>query len=197
MSGRLGTKRGKTIPGVVVLNATWLTNPPQAVLEATRTARTTEAAAATTAAADCPGDIAPTVPPPQQSQQPEEDHEAEPAEPQQQQPQQEQQQEQPPGADPDVEPDAATEHQETDHDVVATADAAHPPAATKKKRYRKPAPSGRQRKRAKIAKAKERAQAVEHLQATATLSSEATPRGTQPWYKGIPERAAPGDEPTI
>ena len=92
MSGRPGKKRGKTIPGVDVLNATWLTNPPQAVLDAPRTTGTTEAVAATTAAADCPGDMAPTVPLPQQSQQPEEDHEAEPAQPPQQQPQQQQQQ---------------------------------------------------------------------------------------------------------
>ena len=66
MSGRLGTKRGKTIPGVDVLNATWLTNPPQAVLDAPRTTGTTEAAAAAaiTAAAAYPGDIAPAEPPP-------------------------------------------------------------------------------------------------------------------------------------
>ena len=158
MTERRGAQRGKLIPGVDVLNATWLTSPPQAVLDASRTAGTTAAVAAMTAAADCPGDIAPTVPPPQQSQQPEEDHEAEPAEPQQQQPQQEQQEEQPPGADPDVEPDAATEHQETDHDVVATAAAAHPPAATKKKRRRrdrghfKPQPTADQRRKAKKAR---------------------------------------------
>ena len=143
MSGRFGTKRGKTIPGVDVLNATWLTSPPQAVLEATRTARTTEAAAAaaTTAAAAYPGDIAPAEPPPQQ-QQPEEDHNAEPAPPQQQQQQQQerkqepQQQEQPPGTDPAAEPDTAAEQQETDHGVAATADATHQPTATKKKRRR-------------------------------------------------------------
>ena len=38
---------------------------------------------------------------------------------------------------------------------------------------------------------------MEHLQATATLSSEATLRGTQPWCEGIPERAAPGDEQNL
>ena len=92
MNGRLGTKRGKTIPGVDVLNATWLTNPPQAVLDAPRTTGTTEAVAATTAAADCPGDIAPAAPPPQQPQQPEKDHDAESAPTQQQQQQQQEQQ---------------------------------------------------------------------------------------------------------
>ena len=30
MNGRLGTKRGKTIPGVAVLNATWETSPKEA-----------------------------------------------------------------------------------------------------------------------------------------------------------------------
>ena len=131
----------------------------------------------------------------QQQLQPEEDHDAEPAQPQQQQsPQQQQPPEQ--QATQEVEPDTGAEQPEMDHDAAVTEDAEPVAAAPrKKKRYRRPAPSGIQRKRAKLAKAKERAQAVEHLQATATLSSEATPRGTQPWCKGIPERAAPGDEP--
>ena len=151
MNERLGTKRGKTIPGVDVLNATWLTSPPQAVLEATRTARTTEAAAAaaTTAAAAYPGDIAPAEPPPQQQQQPEEAQDAELAQPQQQQ--QPQEQEHPPGAEPDVELDAAAEQQVTDQDVTATADVAHPLTAAKKKRRRndKPRPPSHQRRKAK------------------------------------------------
>ena len=131
MNGRLGTKRGKTIPGVAVLNATWLTSPPQAVLDASRTACTTEAvaAAAITTAAAYPGDIAPAEPPPQQPQQPKGAHEAEPAHPQQRQQQQQQQEQQhPPEANSDVEPDAATEQQATDHDVAAT-ETAEPEAA--------------------------------------------------------------------
>ena len=37
MTERRGAQRGKLIPGVDVLNATWLTSPPQAVLDAPRT----------------------------------------------------------------------------------------------------------------------------------------------------------------